>query len=93
MAKPRKTARRAKAERLPKGSAAKLEFERTLWQAADKLRNSPDAADYKHVVLGFTSGEKHATPKTERKSDAEREPVARTALCKKSKERAEGVQS
>jgi len=29
-----------------------LGFERTLWQAADKLRNNMDAAEYKHVVLG-----------------------------------------
>src|SRR5687768_9450674 len=30
-----------------------LELERTLWQAADKLRNNMDAAEYKHVVLGL----------------------------------------
>jgi type I restriction enzyme M protein len=28
-------------------------FEATLWQAADKLRNNMDAAEYKHVVLGL----------------------------------------
>lgn len=28
-------------------------FESTLWQAADKLRNNLDAAEYKHVVLGL----------------------------------------
>ncbi len=28
-------------------------FEEKLWQAADKLRNNMDAADYKHVVLGL----------------------------------------
>lgn len=28
-------------------------LERTLWQAADKLRNNMDAAEYKHVVLGL----------------------------------------
>ncbi len=28
-------------------------FETTLWQAADKLRNNMDAAEYKHVVLGL----------------------------------------
>lgn len=28
-------------------------FEETLWKAADKLRNSMDAAEYKHVVLGL----------------------------------------
>ena len=29
------------------------EIERTLWAAADKLRGSMDAAEYKHVVLGL----------------------------------------
>ncbi|MCX9026117.1 MAG: class I SAM-dependent DNA methyltransferase [Candidatus Methanoperedens sp.] len=29
------------------------ELERTLWAAADKLRNNMDAAEYKHVVLGL----------------------------------------
>ncbi len=28
-------------------------IEKTLWQAADKLRNNMDAAEYKHVVLGL----------------------------------------
>lgn len=28
-------------------------FEGKLWQAADKLRNNMDAAEYKHVVLGL----------------------------------------
>ncbi len=36
------------------GSGADLaEIERTLWAAADKLRGSMDAAEYKHVVLGL----------------------------------------
>lgn len=30
-----------------------LQLEKTLWQAADKLRNNMDAAEYKHVVLGL----------------------------------------
>ena len=30
-----------------------LELEKTLWTAADKLRNNMDAAEYKHVVLGL----------------------------------------
>lgn len=30
-----------------------LGFEAKLWQAADKLRNNLDAAEYKHVVLGL----------------------------------------
>ncbi len=29
------------------------EIEHKLWQAADKLRNNMDAAEYKHVVLGL----------------------------------------
>ena len=33
--------------------AANLGFETVLWQAADKLRNNMDAAEYKHTVLGL----------------------------------------
>lgn len=29
------------------------DLEKTLWSAADKLRNNMDAAEYKHVVLGL----------------------------------------
>jgi type I restriction-modification system DNA methylase subunit len=39
-----------------KGNAARtttLGFEATLWAAADALRGSMDAAEYKHVVLGL----------------------------------------
>jgi len=31
----------------------KIDLEKTLWAAADKLRNNMDAAEYKHVVLGL----------------------------------------
>ncbi|XXS71422.1 class I SAM-dependent DNA methyltransferase [Sorangium sp. So ce131] len=34
-------------------SGGDLGFERKLFQAADKLRNNMDAAEYKHVVLGL----------------------------------------
>jgi type I restriction enzyme M protein len=34
-------------------NGANLGFEAKLWQAADKLRNNMDAAEYKHVVLGL----------------------------------------
>lgn len=34
-------------------SGANLGFEEKMWQAADKLRNNMDAAEYKHVVLGL----------------------------------------
>ena len=30
-----------------------LNFETKLWQAADKMRNDMDAAEYKHVVIGL----------------------------------------
>ena len=34
-------------------NGATLGFESKLWQTADKLRSSMDAAEYKHVVLGL----------------------------------------
>ncbi len=34
-------------------TAANVGFEATLWAAADKLRGTMDAAEYKHVVLGL----------------------------------------
>src|SRR3954466_12874321 len=37
----------------PSATDADLGFEEKLWQAADKLRGSIDAAEYKHVVLGL----------------------------------------
>ena len=36
-----------------KASGATVGFEAQLWQAADALRGSMDAAEYKHVVLGL----------------------------------------
>ena len=35
------------------GSGANLGFEKTLWEAADKMRGHMDASEYKHVVLGL----------------------------------------
>jgi len=47
-------ARKVKANEKKNGSnGATLGFEAKLWQAADKLRNNMDAAEYKHVVLGL----------------------------------------
>jgi type I restriction enzyme M protein len=53
-------AREEESAEKPKAGRAKapknggdLGFEATLWQAADKLRNNMDAAEYKHVVLGL----------------------------------------
>lgn len=36
-----------------KSNGGNLGFEQKLWQAADKLRNNMDAAEYKHFVLGL----------------------------------------
>jgi hypothetical protein len=47
-----KQKRRARRE-ARKDTGATLGFEAKLWQAADKLRGSMDAAEYKHVVLGL----------------------------------------
>ena len=59
---------RQRTQKLSNGRAP-LDFETTLWQAADKMRNNMDAAEYKHVVLGLiflkyisdVFEEKHAT--------------------------------
>src|SRR3989454_3273627 len=46
-------AKRAKATRVEKDTAANIGHEAKLWQMADALRNNMDAAEYKHVVLGL----------------------------------------
>ena len=43
----------AKMAKQKKSNRANLGFEEKLWQAADKMRNNMDAAEYKHVVLGL----------------------------------------
>lgn len=47
------SARSKKAAAEKKNGGGDLGFERTLFLAADKLRNNLDAAEYKHVVLGL----------------------------------------
>ncbi|NQU83704.1 MAG: type I restriction-modification system subunit M [Parcubacteria group bacterium] len=42
-----------KASSLKPKDGKDLDFKKELWQAADKLRGSIDAAEYKHVVLGL----------------------------------------
>jgi len=62
-------------------SDALVGFEDKLWQAADKLRNNMDAAEYKHVVLGLiflkyisdAFEEKHAALLADKKSGADPE--------------------
>ena len=38
---------------LSKRAGHDLDFEKELWKAADKLRGSIDASEYKHIVLGL----------------------------------------
>lgn len=40
-------------EGMAKKTGANLGFEEKMWSAADKLRGTMDAAEYKHVVLGL----------------------------------------
>jgi type I restriction enzyme M protein len=44
--------RKAKSNRSTNNGAT-LGFEKRMWEAADALRGSMDAAEYKHVVLGI----------------------------------------
>ena len=61
MATKKKTKKKTSAKKAKSISPKKAEkkaqslkdIEKKLWLAADKLRNSMDAADYKHVVLGL----------------------------------------
>ncbi len=46
-------ARPKKKQDTKKNTGANLGFEAQLWQAADALRGSMDAAEYKHVILGL----------------------------------------
>ena len=62
-------------------TAANLGYEAQLWQMADALRGSMDAAEYKHVVLGLiflkyisdAFEEQHAKLVVDRKSGADPE--------------------
>jgi type I restriction enzyme M protein len=48
-----KTSGRAKAGGPKTNGSGEIGFEATLWSAADTLRGSMDASEYKHVVLGL----------------------------------------
>jgi type I restriction enzyme M protein len=43
----------AQAKKQSKNNGANVDYEAELWQMADALRGSMDAAEYKHVVLGL----------------------------------------
>ncbi len=46
-------AKRRNDRRLAETAGATVGYEAQLWQMADALRGSMDAAEYKHVVLGL----------------------------------------
>lgn len=46
-------AKTTKRKTTSKDAAANVGYEAQLWQMADLLRGSMDAAEYKHVVLGL----------------------------------------
>ncbi|MDB4971918.1 MAG: SAM-dependent methyltransferase, partial [Myxococcaceae bacterium] len=57
-AEPVKPSKRGRAKANPENgqdakNSAIVGFEKTLWEAADKLRGSMDSSEYKHVVLGL----------------------------------------
>uniref|UniRef100_UPI002ADDD0A5 type I restriction-modification system subunit M N-terminal domain-containing protein n=1 Tax=Tepidiforma sp. TaxID=2682230 RepID=UPI002ADDD0A5 len=74
-------ARSAKRTTGAKDSGATVGYEGQLWQMADALRGSMDAAEYKHVVLGLiflkyisdAFEEQHAKLETERDQGADPE--------------------
>jgi type I restriction enzyme M protein len=49
---PRRSSKKDRTTR-PTNNGATLGFEKRMWEAADALRGSMDAAEYKHVVLGL----------------------------------------
>ncbi len=68
----------AKAKRAKEGTTtgAVLGFEEKLWLAADKLRGSMDAAEYKHVVLGLVFLKYISDAFDQRRDDLAKEPGA-----------------
>jgi len=46
-------ARAKNAKKVRSTNSANVGYEAELWQMADALRGSMDAAEYKHVVLGL----------------------------------------
>jgi len=59
-----------------RGTTRQASLEDTLWKAADKLRGSMDAAEYKHFVLGLVFLKYVSDAFTERRAQIERELAA-----------------
>ncbi len=72
---------RTRSEMTPQSTGATTGYEAELWQMADTLRGSMDAAEYKHVVLGLiflkyisdAFEERHARLEGEKKQGADPE--------------------
>src|SRR3989304_111129 len=72
---------RPKSPAAKNSTAANVGYEAQLWQMADALRGSMDAAEYKHVVLGLlflkyisdAFEEQHARLQAEKKKGADSE--------------------
>ena len=81
MASARTKKRRTYSETRPQSTGATTGYEAELWQMADTLRGSMDAAEYKHVVLGLiflkyisdAFEERHARLESEKKQGADPE--------------------
>lgn len=77
----------AKTKKESKGNGANVGYEAELWQMADALRGSMDAAEYKHVVLGLiflkyisdAFEEQHAKLEGEKPQGADRKIPTSTA--------------
>ena len=73
---------RVKSTKQKTNNGANVGYEAELWQMADALRGSMDAAEYKHVVLGLiflkyisdAFEEQHARLEAERKQGADAGP-------------------
>ena len=80
------------------GTAATVGYEAELWQMADALRGSMDAAEYKHVALGLiflkyisdAFEEQHARLEAERAQGADPEDPDEYRVVTKRQPTAEG---
>lgn len=66
-----------------KSNGATVGYEQQLWQMADALRGSMDAAEYKHVVLGLIFSS--TSPMPSRNSTQNWKPKRRRAPIRKTR--------
>jgi len=73
---PKTRTRQNSSRNRPASTGANLGFEPSLWQAANALRGSMDAAEYKHVVLGLIFLKYISDAFEEHRKRLEQEPYA-----------------